>query len=523
MESREHNKKIGKYYTPQNYVSLLTMHVLEYYFKENKPSDISILDPACGDAIFLAEVINQLKNKRESYFKTLKIEVTGVDIDKLALKKAKERIDNCIDKSNTRKQLIHGDILINPKLLCKKKFDIIIGNPPWVSLLGKHGQNYYSKKKYDYITSRYPICKYRPNLFEAFIWCSFEILKNDGYLAFVVPDRLFNNSQLKVLQDYILKRTELKKLILNISFEKVVSDNIMFILQNKKPSTNNYIEISNIDGSFKNKMRQSLFYKKDNYKYLFLKKEYHSIIDKMHTCLYSDRLDNLYKSAVGFIGIKSKITEIKISINQKKIVTGRDIATNKILRQRYFEFVPENILGGTSNIVKLSASPKILLRKTGTRLVSTIDTHGYLPEQSLYFITSKNLKFEELLLLNRLLNSDLFTFYYLNYAVTNLNSTPHLKKSDIDAFPILNISLLNRPTPHEIGRDGLMEFTPSIKQYGYIKNPDLSGIESGCLTNCDNTQLFTLSEEQIYKFYGITNKEIELIEKFLVGIRYNRE
>ena len=176
------------------------------------------------------------------------------------------------------------------------------------------------KKNFDYILNRYPVSKYRPNLFEAFIWCSFEMLKSGGYLAFVVPDRLFNNSQLKVLQDYILKQTKLKKLILNIIFEKVVSDNIMFILQNKKPNANSYIEISNIDSSFNNKMKQSLFYKKYNYKYLFLKKEYHSVIGKMHTCRYSERLDNLYKSAVGFIGIKNKITKTKIYSNQKKLL-----------------------------------------------------------------------------------------------------------------------------------------------------------------------------------------------------------
>ena len=474
MVSREHNKKIGKYYTPQNYVSLLTGLVLEYYFKENKLSKITILDPSCGDAIFLADVINQLKSKRGTYYKNLKIEVTGFDIDKSALKKAKDRIENCADITNTAVRLVHGDILIGSKPAGSKKFDIIIGNPPWVSLLGKHRQNYYSKKKYDYISNRYPISKYRPNLFEMFIWRSFELLKSGGYLAFVVPDRLFNNSQLEVLQDYIFKKTKLKKLILNINFKKVISDNIMFILQNKEPNIQSCIDISNIDGSFSKRINQNIISKSAfNYKYLFLKNEYHSIIDKMRNCVYSDRLDNLYKSGVGFIGIKDKITNTKMSDKQKKIVTGRDIVTNKILNHRYFEFIPKNIAGGTSNISKLSANPKILLRKTGNRLVSAIDRHDYLPEQSLYFITSKKQELEDLLLLNRLLNTNLFNFYYLNYAVTNLNSTPHLKKKDIDAFPVLDVSLL-----------------PFSKTAA------------------------SLSEKQIYKFYGITDEEISIIDRF---------
>ena len=84
----------------------------------------------------------------------------------------------------------------------------------------------------------------------------------------------------------------------------------------------------------------------------------------------------------------------------------------------WFEFKKENITGRTTDPVKLGASPKILLRKTGNRIVATYDDSGVFPEQSLYFLygnlTSMDFKF-----VLGVLNSKLLNMFFITKSLTN--------------------------------------------------------------------------------------------------------
>jgi hypothetical protein len=57
---------------------------------------------------------------------------------------------------------------------------------------------------------------------------------------------------------------------------------------------------------------------------------------------------------------------------------------------------------------------------------------------------------------------------------SEIDKQDHLLSSEFER----STSSPNRGACDEVA-DGLAEFTPSIKQYGYIKDPDLSGIKSG--------------------------------------------
>jgi adenine-specific DNA-methyltransferase len=84
----------------------------------------------------------------------------------------------------------------------------------------------------------------------------------------------------------------------------------------------------------------------------------------------------------------------------------------------------------------LSIKEKILLRKTGNRLIATIDNSGIYPEQSLYFLYNFKKGFNSKYLLS-IINSELMNWYYLNELVTNIDSTPQLKTFSLESFPII--------------------------------------------------------------------------------------
>ncbi|HBC96254.1 MAG TPA: methyltransferase, partial [Clostridium sp.] len=56
-------------------------------------------------------------------------------------------------------------------------------------------------------------------------------------------------------------------------------------------------------------------------------------------------------------------------------------------------------------------------------------------EQSLYGIICKNRDFTSLYILG-ILNSTLIQWYYLNFLITNINSTPQIKKYSLDQIPV---------------------------------------------------------------------------------------
>lgn len=506
MSDSKEKKKFGRFYTPPSLAGLLSKLLLKEYLKTNHSGDINILDPSCGDGAFLVETFNQLKKIDDGNRVDRKISLHGIDIDKNAILKVSSKLelllknerhysyftsvtDTLFEKKVIRKPNLTGNIFPGSKI--KNGFDIIIGNPPWVSLLGKHAQDIYSKEQLRFLLNRYPCDKFRPNLFEMFIWRSLELLKPMGYLGFIIPDRLFHNSQFRELRNVIFATCELKFIIFGTRFENVKSDNLIFILQKTVPKTSSTVKVRNYSQKSFISLNQSSIADNGKYRYLFIGTEAGKIIDKIEHNPNIIRLKDLFESGVGFICKKEKITYERESDKQLKIISGRDISYNKIYNYKYLEFNKANLLGGTTKISKLAQKPKIVLRKTGNKLISAIDKKGYHPEQSLYFITSKRKSFNDLLLLNRFLSSDLLNFYYLNMAVTNVKTTPQLKKSDLDCFPVISYEQF-----FKIIKSALIMRTQ-------VTNPkNISNINS-------------ISEDDIYRIFNITIVEKRFIENFL--------
>ena len=488
-------KRYGKFYTPEIYTEFLSKLVLKVYHGTKK--NLKLLDPSCGDGAFLDEMtkrIPQLIKKLE----LTKVDLYGIDIDDKALELASIRIKNK-NKVNFNITLLNADLLLgdteiyqNTKKylnkLFKDKFDIIIGNPPWVSLKGKFREKLYSNKQLQLLLERYPCDKYRPNTSEMFIWKSLEILNENGLIGFIVPDRIFKNSQFSKLRELIFYKYKLEYVVSNVKFQNVNSDNVIFVLRKKISKPDDKIKFKSFGERKWEIIPKNIFFD-DNYNCFFLKKDYYKVIEKIKRTTYLVKLKELFITGVGFIGKKNKFNDDKVSLNSVKVILGRNIERNTIKSFRYFDFINENILGGTNDISKLTTKPKIVLRKTGKILISAIDKKGYLPEQSLYFILSKSNNNLDLYLLNRLLNSNILNFYYLLMAVSNINSIPQIKKKDLDNFPIISYEQFSKIYPRHLKNT---EFKKN--PFNYFKN---------------------ISEKLIYSLYGLDSDDIYVIEEYL--------
>lgn len=313
-------------------------------------------------------------------------------------------------------------------------FNIVLSNPPWVSLLGKQSLSINKENSSKYLDI-FNSNTANPNLYEFFIIRSFSLLENKGHLVFITPDRLGQNSSTAYIRENILKTKTLKEIVYRWKFENVIADTVTTVIQNSFLHDEYFISSKHCP--FCNKL---IFSNKDYLnlpEYIFKSyknEETKELVLKIKAI--GKPLNEFCSTTSGFGGKSKLITDSQINRNQIKILKGSCIQKYKVLQPLYFDFNSKNITGRTKDKNKLGKRIKILLRKTGDELIAAYDDTGIFPEQSLYFLYDFKEKIEPFYLLS-LLNSKLFTWYYLNEAVTNEDATPQLKNYHLDDFPIV--------------------------------------------------------------------------------------
>ena len=200
-------KNLGQYFTPKSIREILLS-------KLPKKDNADILDPACGSGEFLLSC--------EKYFKNPNL--NGFEIDKNLVSIASKLVKN----SNIKNiDALNIDI--------KNKYDYVIGNPPYFELR----LNEKLKAKH------FEIIKGRINIFSLFIKIGLEALKDEGYLAYVVPPSMNNGAYFSKLREYIIKNASLEYLHIIDGADNFHSANqkVMLIILKKTNSkkSNKYI------------------------------------------------------------------------------------------------------------------------------------------------------------------------------------------------------------------------------------------------------------------------------------------
>lgn len=156
---REIKKENGIYFTPPT-----TVNRCIEFLKPYMSSVQNILEPSCGSCEFILALKREYPDKH----------ITGVEYNEMiydAIKYLEEENGQTIN-------IIKSDFL---KFDDERKYDLIIGNPPYF-VISKKDVN---KKYYDYFEGR-------PNIFILFIIKSVSMLNNTGILSFVLPKSFMN-------------------------------------------------------------------------------------------------------------------------------------------------------------------------------------------------------------------------------------------------------------------------------------------------------------------------------------------
>lgn len=398
---------------------------------------------------------------------------------------------------------MEADNLVNICKFWSRKYDYIIGNPPWVSLSRKHGRNL-KDKLVDYYKHKYNGNLYLPNLYEYFIKRALELLSIGGKLGFIIPDRFARNLQYKLLRENILKNYNILNLLFQIKFPGINTDTMIFIAE-KDYNENNRILLG-IHNNRHYFIKQKSYLQNVNFEFTYESGIYHkSIKSKIENGSFP--LGAISKTFTGFIGEAKKISKSKDCNSQVKILKGENINRFTILSNYYYEFIPENIKGGTKNIYKLKCPLKILVRKTGNKLIAALDTSGYIIEQSLYGIVDLNKEYSYKYILG-VINSKLIEWYYQNFLITNLNSTPQIKKYSLDKIPIKACEITRQKKIEKLVDEVI--FNINLYKSEHKVDKKVSQLK-------ENNEAYKLQnkldelDKEIFELYSISDRERELI------------
>ena len=385
------------------------------------------------------------------------------------------------------------------RIMAAGGFACVIGNPPWVSLKGRHRQAPYTPDVVGHLVRRYSADTYRPNLVEFFIRRAIELLAEGGRHGFVVPDRIAENEQYAGLRRYMSEHGEITRLHFREPFPGVVADTLVYgFVRRQKPKKSARILVTDAAGQSLTAPQGYWLRNEGVAPEAERPDEMEETLKRIESA-GRRRLSDFLDTGVGFIARPRRITAERTAPEQRAVIKGEHVTPYHREGQAYFEFILSNLAGGTRILAKLAVPDRILLRKTGARLVAARDRTGDLPEQSLYFAFPRERRLARSYDLNYfvgILNSRMMSFYFRQRRITNRSTTPQIKKVHLDSLPI-------RP----------VNFTDPAAVELHDRMAALVGERSEPRPPARQAELDEAIEKTVSELYGLTVRDEEIIRE----------
>ncbi len=210
------DKKLnGVVYTPEWIVNL----ILDRVNYKNNIFNKKIVDPSCGEGIFLMFAVNRfLQDCKKNNFRSDKIKrsleenIYGFDIDKKAVVECKNNLDKIVEShgiKNVNWNILQMDSL--DKDTVKKYFnffDFVVGNPPYIRI------QHLGNRRRTKIQKEWNFCKSgSTDTYIGFFELGINLLNNSGQLGYITPNTYFKTQTAESLRLYLSKNEFIKEII----------------------------------------------------------------------------------------------------------------------------------------------------------------------------------------------------------------------------------------------------------------------------------------------------------------------
>ena len=380
----------------------------------------SVLDPSSGAGAFLSQAT----------FYTNRI--YGIDIEEEAANLCRQNLGYGYKNIIVKNTLKDFDLRIDfPEIYKEGGFDFVIGNPPFQNL--KKDIDYDSKN-----TIYKTVASGVVNSATLMIAKSIELLKEDGYLAFVLPKNILRVDTFINLRKFLLGNTSIISITdIGHFFKDVRGDQMIMIIQKKIPAVDHRIQVEFLDKTYsfdklkKYQIFQSKYKEFDIYP-LFYDSGLFRIYEQFKK--HSNTLDEICNGNI-FRGVsldlKKHLYDEKVNLNMTKVYRGASIERFGIKKDFYIS----NDIADDEKFNRLKQN-KIILQNLCSKeggIFATISDESELNIDTVTNVipTEYNNKY-----ILGILNSKVANIFIIYLTFLHSNFTMHTDKTYIGKLPI---------------------------------------------------------------------------------------
>jgi len=525
------NKLRGGFYTPE----IIAEFILRWGI--NGSTDFDILEPSCGDGVFL----EQLKHLESNYNS-----ITAIEIDENEAKKAQ--------KINLRnKQIINDDFhtYCNNTL---QRFDLIIGNPPYIRYQFFDRQQQIEAG--DIFTKAGLTYSKLTNAWVSFVVGASLLLKEKGgKIGFVLPAEILQVSFALQLRKFL---AQFYNKINIISFEKLVFPNIqqevVLLLCEKVGTKEHYIEhielkdaseLKTLDTARLKSPQKKIDFKSNKWTFYFLEQEEIDFLENIATKRNIKTLGHYANVEVGittgsndFFTVPLTTVEAYDLQDYAKPMVGRSVQVNSVIftekdwEKNKFSKAKAHLLAfpDKQNLNQNNGAVKYIEYGESIGI-----NKGYKTGIRNDWFVVPSLKISDALFIRR---NNLYPRLIINQAEAYTTDTMHRvfvnQGTDIQALTASYYNSLSLAFTEVSGRShggGVLELMPNeaekvLLPYHKDNSKLLSQIDNLIRNKTDIEEVLKITNQIVLKdHYGLTQKEINLahsIWKKLSARRLNR-
>lgn len=520
----------GGFYTPKP----IAAFILKWGI--NGSSSYDILEPSCGDGVFL----EQLKVQNHKFNK-----VTAIEFDEAEAEKA----DN-IDLES--KSIINNDF----HLYCNEttdRFDFVVGNPPYIRY------QYFDEEQQKEAAKIFnrAILKYTKltNAWVSFIVGSSLLLKEKGKIGFVVPAEILQVSYAQQLREFL---SRFYNKINIVSFKKLVfpdiQQEVVLLLCEKNGSDSHLIEhleltdtseLETLDVNKLKSLKKQIDFKSNKWTFYFLEQEEIDFLETVAQRKAIPKIGDYANVEVGITTGANNYFTVSLPVVEgynlqefAKPMVGRSVQVNSIIfNEEDWKF--NRLTKAKAHLLVFPSKQKLNGHKGASSYISMGESmginKGYKTGIRDDWFVVPSIKLSEALFIRR---NNFFPKLILNEAGAYTTDTMHRvfmrQGVNINAFVASFYNSLSLAFSEISGRSyggGVLELMPSetekiLLPYKEENEALLHQIDQMMREKKSIDEILKITNEQILKKgCGFTDKEIKLADniwKKLSARRLNR-
>jgi hypothetical protein len=396
-------------------------------------------------------------------------------------------------------------------------FDVVIANPPYVTIGGKEDAHTSDSLKAVYSMQFYSY-EYKTNLFVLFIERALNIITENNVVVYILPRTLLDNFHMVKIRQNILSKTMINTILElkgNVFDDAVIGGNIIILLKrnsNLDIRNHNIVNATSIETL---DLKNINFNKIPQNKYLQSFQNRFYVNAKETSDLFSKIMTN--KITLGEIcdiknGVNTGNAANVLLSDTKKFRKSRPILEGKNVNRfminwgglwiNYDPELKQNIdihqletrqgkIDFALREERIFNSEKIIIRQTADKLIASLDTEKFVSRHSTHLVLSKNQEYSLKYILG-LLNSKLLNYYYSLLVPEKGKVFAEVKIVNLEKLPIVKADLKYQNI-----------ISNYVDEILAAKRADSSA---------DTINLEREIDNLIFKLYELTDEEVNIVE-----------